>query len=1203
MKPLLLCCWLLLLASRAVRCAAPVPRVLIHVPAHHQTTDREIRGFLRACFQHRPFLESAPVTPQFDVLLVLSGNASRFQAARLAGILQGTLRPLNVSAVHVELLSLANDKSDRSRASADWTGGPNAAFYAVMHERGDIFARVTRRYDYVLQMETDVLTLAHGWLGTVLQPALEGAEFLISGASIAGARCVFDERERKCNPLAAEPDFVQRHINGNALYNVKSAQLQQLFNHSLEKYALWPFDLASWLSARDRYWLHLLRHAPSMVSVPHPISTTVVGHQVRVDLAAGVAFAHVPTRMRVPPLDAALCMLDTAKPVTLTFVSASHLSYFSNLLASLVAQAVENVLVVAFDQATFDAVRALAPARYQVLKNISSSSGSTAFKSAAFLELVNSRQAVINDILRRKYALFCVDVDVFVMRDYTQHLMSLPGDRMYFSSDAIGAHGYHHFNESEPRYFFNAGVFFVPQNATKAAVRLMTDLIKQIAQTGRADQDLLNELIVCTRLEECRYTHGKLRVGLLDPALFHNGGNYFARQWPSPAALGHALLVHNNWADGFDAKRFRFQSAGMWPSTPTACANVTVLSASPLHLGGTLHAADSLLPFLSFFQHVREHAFDCAVVPGFNVSGTGILLPFDAVFDHHRVRNATAATLFPDLKWLRSSSPAHFWSADASARLPEDLLLGPMLTSTFNWEHNAIGWPRTCVDDLARSAEQVAVLSLRGLQSVVSAATELGGKPGEKVFLAGAWRIMHAQLDAASSALYTSASRRVFPPHERTSFGLFFVNARLGDDVMFDLLDLMLCRQSDRTVQLSAAAFPAWDVPQLLAEVARHIPAAILEEDLHVLSNRSSTARDMQLSSRVLFSLEDLSTNGFSNRMGTMQTLAYVSSLVNASCIMPPYQPVHNKATCAPWKAVLHMSHFYEVHAHALPPSVAVLLMPRAIFAMLLDGAQLPLETPPLEAAEGLLRFPDAVASLVRHCRAGRPYSTLYVGQNAESARLRGRHAVRPAHAYLGLTDAEVFDSARTVPYDIGLPTTFRAYKFEKAAPQHLQFAQRWRASFVPSDGVQRRTNDTIAAMQQPFACVHLRVLDEFLRDHRAQEHGNRTHALSMFRRFVDAQLALNVSTFYLATDTDIRALLEAPPADARFHTCFDFGCNARFGDDTRQGFIDGEVCKAAHVFRGNVYSSYTLAVCARRNDQLCEDLFGRRITDERLLM
>lgn len=293
MKLLVLCCWLLLLASRAVRCAAPVPRVLIHVPAHHQTTDREIRGFLRACFQHRLFLESASVTPQFDVLLVLSGNASRFQVARLAGTLQGTLRPLNVSAVHVELLSLANDKYDRSRASADWTQGPNAAFYAVMHERGDIFARVTRRYDYVLQMETDVLTLAHGWLGTVLQPALEGAEFLISGANIAGARCVFDERERKCNPLAAEPDFVQRHINGNALYNVKSAQLQQLFNHSLEKYPLWPFDLASWLSARDRDWLHLLRHAPSMVSVPHPISTTVVGHQVRVDLAAGVAFAHV----------------------------------------------------------------------------------------------------------------------------------------------------------------------------------------------------------------------------------------------------------------------------------------------------------------------------------------------------------------------------------------------------------------------------------------------------------------------------------------------------------------------------------------------------------------------------------------------------------------------------------------------------------------------------------------------------------------------------------------------------------------------------------------------------------------------------------------------------------------------------------------------------------------------------------------------
>jgi hypothetical protein len=44
-------------------------------------------------------------------------------------------------------------------------------------------------------------------------------------------------------------------------------------------------------------------------------------------------------------------------------------------------------------------------------------------------------------------------------------------------------------------------------------------------------------------------------------------------------------------------------------------------------------------------------------------------------------------------------------------------------------------------------------------------------------------------------------------------------------------------------------------------------------------------------------------------------------------------------------------------------------------------------------------------------------------------------------------------------------------------------------------------------------------------------------------------------------------------------------------------------VCAAADFFVGNIYSSNTLHICALRGDQACGDLFGRRITDGRLLM
>ena len=110
---------------------------------------------------------------------------------------------------------------------------------------------------------------------------------------LARAKAGYDSAAEAARALGMKSAAYSHHDNGTRGFLDHAPLYASLFNHSLEKYPLWPFDLASWLSARDRDWLHLLRHAPSMVSVPHPISTTVVGHQVRVDLAAGVAFAHV----------------------------------------------------------------------------------------------------------------------------------------------------------------------------------------------------------------------------------------------------------------------------------------------------------------------------------------------------------------------------------------------------------------------------------------------------------------------------------------------------------------------------------------------------------------------------------------------------------------------------------------------------------------------------------------------------------------------------------------------------------------------------------------------------------------------------------------------------------------------------------------------------------------------------------------------
>jgi len=143
-----------------------------------------------------------------------------------------------------------------------------------------------------------------------------------------------------------------------------------------------------------------------------------------------------------------------------------------------------------------------------------------------------------------------------------------------------------------------------------------------------------------------------------------------------------------------------------------------------------------------------------------------------------------------------------------------------------------------------------------------------------------------------------------------------------------------------------------------------------------------------------------------------------------------------------------------------------------------------------------------------------------------------------------------------------------------------------------------------VAAMPRPFACVHLRLLEEYLVHHADKVHGNRTRVLQALAGFVAEQAAAGTTAFYVATDSDLRSTLAAMPPPARFHTCFDHGCTAAtFGADSVQGYVDLEVCAAADVFRGNTFSSYTLAVCGRRGDQECRDLFDRTIDDGRLLL
>ena len=1218
--------------------------LLLYVPLFSgQDGDGGLATFVAGLTTHTPWMTPQPLLP-VDVLLVASSPKGDISSSHTLGehALRGAFAaafPASTLFIH-RLTAQQAVQYDRSRSSAGWTAGPNAVFYAVMAAGGAVYEQRTKQYSHVLQLETDCVLLRSGWLAALVAPVLDARRrhphnqpaFLLSGALLGPGQCVYDDVAHSCGDVAAQADYVQRHINGNALYQL-SPQLQAVFNHSLDVYPTWPFDLATWLSARDLSLTHLMVASPHAVNIASRIAPGTLHDPAQLvrgtRLHAGeLVFAHVPLRMRLGALDAALAALVRSVPVTLTFVSASHLEYAAQWVASVAAAGVRNVLVVAFDEQSAGAVSAMAPPHFTVLVNHTTARGSTAFKSDAFLAAVNARHGVIVDLLAAGFSLFAVDVDCHVTGSYSAHLATLAPDTVFFASDAAAGVGYHHYGEPRPRYFLNAGLFYVPPGAIAPALALFKVLQATTGATGRADQDVLNDMVVCTALATCAYPATGTKLGLLDPVRFQNGANYFSKQWPSYAALTGALVVHNNWAEGVYAKRFRAQAAGLWRTTTQhlpVCASVAVLD-THLQLGGAAQSTGSVVAtYLQFFAHVKQGGFVCAVVPGFAAPGNRTL-PFDVLFDAAAVRNFTAAELYPALGHLQAgAAPVHWPGGQVEeAVLPDDLMLSPALMTTFHWLDDMIGSPRTCVDDLGRTVEQVAVAALQtdSLAAVLSAAAAARDLAHNRVFLAGAWRVAHPHIDALAPDVAVSASPRFFPPHERFSFGLGFVHGTTGDDPLFDALDLLLCRASQKAVRLEPGSVVAAAVAhgeQLLRAVAAHIPPAVLAEDLAVLGAMPLAQLQAALSQRLLFSLEPVANNGLSNVIGAAQTLAFLatthalrgvasSAAGQLAFIMPPFQGQHLRPGCAPWGDIVNATAFYAALPHALPPSTLPLLHPRAALDGVLHGAQMAAAVGGATAADALLDgYPSVVTALVT-AAAGRTYTRLFVSHDrAEALQLGGHVAAQPSHEYLGCTDTELRTAVAHVDpsSDVALPTVFRSYAFMLNDTRHVMFGAQWRAAFRANAAVEAKARGILEALPRPFACIHLRLKEEYLRAHGGAVHGNASVVLASFKAYLSAQRARKVTTFYAATDTNAAAAL-APlvPPGAVLFTCADFGCAAeQAGEESGVGFVDRSVCAAADFFVGNIYSSYTLQICALRGDQACGDLFGRRIADGRLLM
>ena len=944
---------------------------------------------------------------------------------------------------------------------------------------------------------------------------------------------------------------------------------------------------------------------------------------------------------------AAIQRLSKESPVSHTFISSSHVGYLQGLFAS---TPIQNMLWVAFDEESYDTIVSSAdaahyPCIYRKFNVGLKQQGSARFKNDAYKAVTVQKSIVTEQLYASGFDVFVLDLDVVVLRDYLPYLAAMPKDRMYFSSDSIGGTSFDFYGESRSRYFFNVGVYYIPQQVRNAALRFFAEWNEMKKRVGE-EQDALNSMVRCTSTAHGACQSNGLRIDLLPPELFVNGANFFVKHWPHAAhAQAHAFVVHNNWVDGYDVKMYRYQARMPEVFPPVShCEGVVQLrlpdgsdDAGRLPLGGA-HSWTSLQIFSSFVHRIVADYVDsnsssssatdtaaaasatplCVVMPSFLLIDLQVELTFDMVFDFYAVQKMLKGVrMVPSAGYAgRGANVVHI---DAAATIAggdspmTDLLpICANINQVLQWILNLLPATVVCVHDFDRSSGEIGFAVLGGgLPALADAVHHRSGK--NAVFLAGRWRLFAQEL--ASLGIFTSMKEGVFPKHMRQSFGYVTQYGRWGEDGLHDLLDAMICMRAHKILPLDRSVYPPpMDAGELMQQVARFIPPDILAEDLDIFRSFSPAKQETLLSRRLLFAAERLERCGLSNRFGALQSLLYLSSKSNMTCVMPAYLAIHSSKIPAPWGSILNQRKLFAEFDNLLPASLLLLLRPRAVFEHLKpNDAVLPLVAS--ASSDGSVerifkRYRGELEVLKRRVENADafPHARYFVTFNREEHEpllMKGLYSFRPSHNYLGIDDSELarFFGGVSAEADIALPIAFPSFRFDNRKSAHRAFEEKWERGATPTDEIESRIMDIRSRIGVRFACAHIRVLDEYLITQRPEwAHSSKESVMKYLVDFI-GQHDLPV---YISADVDMQSWADAFNAEKTRSfpvlTCHVWGCSGNELERSEIGFVESRLCAAAEVFAGNIHSSFTLQICGLRHDQLCHDMFGgRTIGDNRL--
>lgn len=559
-----------------------------------------------------------------------------------------------------------------------------------------------------------------------------------------------------------------------------------------------------------------------------------------------------------------------------------------------------------------------------------------------------------------------------------------------------------------------------------------------------------------------------------------------------------------------------------------------------------------------------------------------------------------------------------------------------------------------CLDDSDRSLAEAALHLMRG-----SARYILNPVANRATYVTGSWRVLDSHVQRNFPLLMTLLSPSLYrlpkttPEAVYTSFGLRAQYPRLGDDVVMHVLDALVCRLASGLIARSEV--PHMYLAEVYAGLLEFVAPEVLGEDLLLVEKsavelKSASKRPSKIVPGLaaegpptyLLPLDTLDNNGFSNTVNAAQVLAYTANKTGVAAAMVPLSLRHRKHAPRPWSDVIaDVGEFYAKLPGLRPPTWALLRHP-SLLVEVLDGYMLSAGTVKLWTRNATCRvvktahgdFPvpcmangdDAWGRLAAVIHSPRTFRRFRVASNAaewEEKLLRGEDVViSQGRGYLGLSDDEMSSAIASRTAHFGRDIVFRpfrAFNFQNANAGHLEFASSsWAAAFKPARALLDQTAAIVQSLASNYTCYHARVADEFMAQHQAarpQFAADNVFRLISQRMSSEGQpargggggesdAALPPSVYITSDDNNPvqRIVVNASSlqAAAAATSCRAFGCAEK--DHVSWGIIERLVCASAATFLGNIYSTFTLSVCALRNDQPCRDLFNQTLSDGRLL-